>query len=218
MKLVGALAFIFLLLLALTVVASSLKEEVDKENAANPHSDDVPWPVWLLVPAVTIGLTVWTHIDFTPPSDGTPEGFVLTFVAAGAFVLSLLLVLVVSMVIKVIQYGIPKLTYQSEPQAVPDTPTERIGSYIVVALMIGYGAYGLWMNDLYIPGRNTEGMHFHGIWAVTVFAGTLVMLGSILLLRRLKGNDPNARWPFIGIFVGLVIMFLAMFGQDADKW
>ena len=54
--------------------------------------------------------------------------------------------------------------------------------YIVIAVaLIGYGALGLWADDLYIFGRRHTGVHFHGKAAWIMYGAMLCCCCSVLV-------------------------------------
>lgn len=57
---------------------------------------------------------------------------------------------------------------------------ERIWNTFFSAVLIIYGGYGIYTNDLFIPGKRSRGIHLHDEPALIMYAaficGTLVML------------------------------------------
>jgi hypothetical protein len=60
---------------------------------------------------------------------------------------------------------------------------ERLWSFVVAGLLIVYGGYGVWTDDLYIPGRGPSGIHLHNIEAWLMYGAMLC--GSVSLLSIL---------------------------------
>lgn len=58
--------------------------------------------------------------------------------------------------------------------------TERIFYAVVSAILLVYGVVGLWIDDLYLPGRRTEGVHLHGVPAWVMFAAFLCACANML--------------------------------------
>lgn len=61
-----------------------------------------------------------------------------------------------------------------DPEYLPMGPNriplgERVINTILALFILGYGAYGVIVDDLFLPGRRTAGMHLHGMPAVTMF-------------------------------------------------
>lgn len=53
--------------------------------------------------------------------------------------------------------------------------------YIVVSVaLIAYGIFGLWIDDIFIPGKRGTGVHLHGLAAWLMFAA--MVLASLNLL------------------------------------
>lgn len=51
---------------------------------------------------------------------------------------------------------------------------------VVSAVAIAYGSYGIWVDDIYIPGKRSSGIHFHGLAAWLVYAGMLCLSANFL--------------------------------------
>jgi hypothetical protein len=45
----------------------------------------------------------------------------------------------------------------------------RVHHSLIAIWLVGYGAYGLKINDIWLPGKRTSGAHFHGPAALLVF-------------------------------------------------
>ena len=57
----------------------------------------------------------------------------------------------------------------------------RVGSIVTSLFLIGYGAYGVYNNDLYIAGKyGTGGMRLHDGPALMMF--TAMLCGSLMML------------------------------------
>jgi len=46
--------------------------------------------------------------------------------------------------------------------------------------VIAYGAYGIWIDDLFIPGKRSTGVHLQGLAAWLVFAAILCMAANMV--------------------------------------
>jgi len=105
------------------------------------------------------------------------------------------------------------------------TLNPKLGNLLIAALAaatLGYGAYGVWRNDLDVPMVGTLGRfhnfaqhdHFHGASAWLAFLG-LASFGvglTIFLLRRLETKPPLKidRGPALPLCVAGVIIVTAM--------
>lgn len=72
---------------------------------------------------------------------------------------------------------------------------ERI-QYIVFSILLAvYGAYGLWVNDLYIPGKHSNGTHLHDVPAWIMYGAficaCLVMLSVVVDHYDERNNEIN---------------------------
>jgi MFS family permease len=81
--------------------------------------------------------------------------------------------------------------------------------------LLAYGAFGLWIDDLYVPGKRGKGIHFHGIAAVTMFFAMLsacVVLCSVVVDHYDRRDNESAyrRVATYGEFVGWSLMFAAV--------
>ncbi|TLS78225.1 hypothetical protein FE236_00255 [Mariprofundus erugo] len=56
----------------------------------------------------------------------------------------------------------------------------RIRNSILAFVLMVYGTYGLYINDIYVPGRRGEGIHFSGIAAWLVYAAMLNMTANLV--------------------------------------
>ena len=88
---------------------------------------------------------------------------------------------------------------ETEATAVPYTPNHipvwtRVFYGLASAGLILYGAFGLWIDDLYIPGKRGPGTHLHGpaawLMAAAMLMGSLEHgLGRLRPLRRAQQRD-----------------------------
>ena len=53
------------------------------------------------------------------------------------------------------------------------TNGERAWHVVLAFGLLAYGTYGVWVDDLYIPGKHSRGIHFHG-------AAAGIMLGAFV--------------------------------------
>lgn len=80
---------------------------------------------------------------------------------------------------------------------------ERILNLVFSILLAGYGAYGVFVNDLYIPGKRSKGIHLHDVPAWIMYAAIicacLVMLSVIVDHYDKRNNETNYKL-FANIF------------------
>ena len=92
-------------------------------------------------------------------------------------------------------------------------PDGERGSYLILTvLLLAYGAYGVWANDLYLPARR-GGMHLHGLSAWTMYGAfvcaCLVMLWVVADHYDRRENE--FRYWYVGrVFKGVGWIFFAV--------
>jgi hypothetical protein len=61
---------------------------------------------------------------------------------------------------------------------------ERISHVLISVALLGYGGFGLYRDDLFIPGKRGPGIHMHGIAALGIFCAcvcaSLNLLGALV--------------------------------------
>lgn len=57
---------------------------------------------------------------------------------------------------------------------------ERVTNTLFAVFLLSYGGYGVWVNDLIIPGKHGSGLHLHGLTAWVMFAA--LICASLVLL------------------------------------
>jgi len=90
------------------------------------------------------------------------------------------------------------------PNHIPaEERTKNILSSITLFL---YGSYGVYVNDLYIPGKRSKGIHLHDVpcWIMfgAIICACLVMLSVVVDHYDQRNNETNYRL-FANIFRGL---------------
>jgi TRAP-type C4-dicarboxylate transport system permease small subunit len=72
---------------------------------------------------------------------------------------------------------------------------ERMQNIAFSILLAAYGAYGVWVNDLYIPGKRSKGIHLHDVPAWIMYAAficaCLVMLSVVVDHYDKRNNETN---------------------------
>jgi TRAP-type C4-dicarboxylate transport system permease small subunit len=80
-------------------------------------------------------------------------------------------------------------------------------------LLFSYGTYGVWVNDLYIPGKRSKGIHLHDVpaWIMygAILCACMVML-SVIVDHYDKRNNEAAYQAFGKIFKFLGWGFLGL--------
>jgi hypothetical protein len=79
------------------------------------------------------------------------------------------------------------------PNHIPQA--ERVIHVLRSALLLAYGTYGVWVNDIYFPGRRSPGIHLHDapawiMWGAMVCA-CLVMLSVVVDHYDRRNNETN---------------------------
>jgi len=59
---------------------------------------------------------------------------------------------------------------------------ERIRNTLLAVALLAYGGWGVYVNDLFIPGKRGRGMHFHGYPAWAMFAAIACAAAVLLAL------------------------------------
>ena len=89
------------------------------------------------------------------------------------------------------------------PNSIP--LADRITNFIFSVILIAYGGYGIYINDLYLPGgrRSRGGIHLHDEPALIMYAaficGCLVML-SVIIDHYDKRNNEHKYKTFAKVF------------------
>lgn len=66
----------------------------------------------------------------------------------------------------------------------------RVQNILISLTLMTYGAFGLWINDLYIPGKRSKGIHLHGIAAWVMYGA---FLGACLALLSVAVDHYDRR-------------------------
>jgi hypothetical protein len=72
---------------------------------------------------------------------------------------------------------------------------ERLQYTVFSILLFAYGTYGVWVNDLYIPGKRSRGIHLHDVpaWIMygAMICACLVMLSVVVDHYDERNNETN---------------------------
>jgi hypothetical protein len=72
-------------------------------------------------------------------------------------------------------------------------------------LLFAYGSYGVWVNDLYIPGKRSKDIHLHNVpaWIMygAIICACLVMF-SVVIDHYDKRNNEAGYKLFANVFIG----------------
>jgi hypothetical protein len=93
---------------------------------------------------------------------------------------------------------------------------ERIWNTIFSVFLFAYGSYGVWVNDLYIPGKRSRGIHLHDVpaWIMygAMICACLVMLSVVVDHYDLRNNERHYRaFAEIGKFIGWALFGASLF-------
>ena len=68
---------------------------------------------------------------------------------------------------------------------------------VLALLLLAYGSYGLWVNDVYLPGKRSRGIHLHDESALLCFVAmvcaSLVLLSVVLDHYDRRDNEHRYR-------------------------
>jgi TRAP-type C4-dicarboxylate transport system permease small subunit len=93
---------------------------------------------------------------------------------------------------------------------------ERRTNIIFSVLLFAYGSYGVWVNDLYIPGKRSRGVHLHDVPAWIMYAAMIcacfVMLSVVADHYDRRNNERHYRtFAEAGKFVGWGLFGASLF-------
>ncbi len=98
------------------------------------------------------------------------------------------------------------------PNQIP--PGQRRVYLGLSTLLIAYGSYGLWFDDIFVPGRRSS-MHFHGAaaWCLygAILCACLVMLSVVVDHYDRRDNEKSyRRFALIGQCLGGALLIAAI--------
>lgn len=93
---------------------------------------------------------------------------------------------------------------------------ERATHIIVSLLLLAYGSYGLWANDIYIPGKTSRGVHLHDAPAWIMYGAMIcacaVMLSVVIDHYDRRNNERHYRaFAATGEFLGWSLFGVSLF-------
>jgi hypothetical protein len=75
--------------------------------------------------------------------------------------------------------------------------SHRWGYGLLGAAVMAYGSYGLWVDEIFLPGKRGRGMHFHGIDAWLLYGAILCLAANCLAVIvdhfDTRNNETNYR-------------------------
>lgn len=57
---------------------------------------------------------------------------------------------------------------------------ERVKNVVLSAALLAYGTFGVWIDDLYMPGKRSAGIHLHGLPAKVMYLAMLFACANLL--------------------------------------
>lgn len=57
---------------------------------------------------------------------------------------------------------------------------ERVKNVVLSAALLAYGTFGVWIDDLYLPGKRSAGIHLHGLPAKVMYLAMLFACANLL--------------------------------------
>lgn len=92
---------------------------------------------------------------------------------------------------------------------------ERLWNFGLSLLIIGWGSYGIWADDLIVPTKRGNGIHLHGTAAMIMFAAMVVaalnFFSVVVDHYDLRNNELNyRRFAFATQALAWLLVVLAM--------
>ena len=93
---------------------------------------------------------------------------------------------------------------------------ERIWNTVFAVALFAYGSYGVWVNELFIPGKRSKGVHLHDVPAWIMYGAMLcacvVMLSVVVDHYDMRPNERHYRtFAQVGKYVGWGLFGLSLF-------
>ena len=108
---------------------------------------------------------------------------------------------------------------------IPHTPNhipagDRAWYVIFSLLLLAYGSYGVWVNDIYVPGKRSKGIHLHDVpaWIMygAIICACLVMLSVVVDHYDRRNNETDYKlfattfkflgWCFFGLSLVMAVI------------
>ncbi len=104
---------------------------------------------------------------------------------------------------------------------------ERVGHSLLAICLLAYGAFGLYYDDIYVPGKRSKGIHFHGLAAWIVFGAFLCASLNLVIVAgdHLDSHSGNRRYYLFArvtqilgwsLFIAAIVCQLASLGTS--RW
>lgn len=95
-----------------------------------------------------------------------------------------------------------------------DKAERTLNIWFSIVLFV-YGSYGVWVNDLYLPGKRTRGIHLHDVPAWIMYAAIIcacfVMLSVVIDHYDRRDNEINyRRFAAVGRYLGWGLFVLSL--------
>ena len=105
------------------------------------------------------------------------------------------------------------MTKPYNPNSIP--AGERTVAIVFSVVLFAYGSYGVWVNDLYVPGKRSKGIHLHDVPAWIMYSAMicacLVMLTVVADHYDRRDNEINYRnFAKYGEYVGWGLFALSL--------
>lgn len=107
--------------------------------------------------------------------------------------------------------------------------TDRFMSIATSLILLAYGGYGIYVNDLYIPGKRSKGIHLHDTPALVMYGAFIcacLVLTSLVIDHYDRRNNEHKYQAFAsifkalgwGLFIASIVANFALFsGQGWSK-
>ncbi|MDR7133915.1 hypothetical protein J2X06_001099 [Lysobacter niastensis] len=112
----------------------------------------------------------------------------------------------------------PQPKYDENGRYIPNLiPSGERANHIIFSLLLfAYGGYGVWVNDLYIPGKRSRGVHLHDVpaWLMcgAMICACIVMLSVVADHYDRRNNERHYRiFAEVGKFFGWALFGVSLF-------
>lgn len=99
---------------------------------------------------------------------------------------------------------------------------ERVSNLIFSVLLFAYGTFGVYINDLYIPGKRSKGVHLHNLAAWVMYGAMIcacLVMFSVIVdhYDRRNNEEPYRKFANTAKFLGWVCFVLSLVLMIAEK-